>query len=70
MEITAMNSTTLLELIDKAKNETKSGLCDLFVAKLERLANEIRINVLTTTEAAELIEQEAEKMINELRECI
>lgn len=55
-------------MLNQAKEETKAGLCDVFTARLERLANHIRINYLSPPEAAELLEQEAMKMQNEKRD--
>ncbi|MCX8678589.1 DUF2732 family protein [Gilliamella sp. B2865] len=60
MEKTTLKGDALLYAINQAKNETKQGLCDVFTAKLERLAAHIRTNYLTPTESAELLEQEAE----------
>ncbi|OCF95639.1 hypothetical protein A9G08_10995 [Gilliamella sp. wkB195] len=60
MEMTTLKGDALLHAINQAKNETKQGLCDVFTAKLERLAAHIRTNYLTPTESAELLEQEAE----------
>ena len=65
-----MNSTTLtadelLAVINKTKNDTKNGLCDVFITKLERLAAHIRAGNLNRFEAAELLENEAEAMRNQ-----
>ena len=62
MEMTTLTGDALLHAINQAKNETKQGLCDVFTAKLERLAAHIRTNYLTPVESAELLEQEAEAM--------
>ncbi|MWN89888.1 DUF2732 family protein [Gilliamella sp. Pra-s65] len=62
MEMTTLKGDALLQALNQAKEETKSGLCDVFTAKLERLATHIRTNYLTPTESAELLEQEAEAM--------
>lgn len=59
---------SLSTMLNQAKEETKAGLCDVFTARLERLANHIRINYLSPPEAAELLEQEAMKMQNEKRD--
>ncbi|GAA5113452.1 hypothetical protein GCM10023211_21620 [Orbus sasakiae] len=59
----------LLMALNQAKTETKQGLCDVFSARLERLAGHIRINFLSPHEAAELLEQEATKMQNEKHEA-
>jgi len=67
MNMTTLSGNALLIALNQAKNETKQGLCDVFATKLERLAAHIRTNYLTPTEAAELLEQEAEKMQSELR---
>lgn len=58
----------LLTVLNQAKEETKAGLCDVFTARLERLAGHIRTNFLSPHEAAELLEQEATKMQNEKNE--
>lgn len=55
------------EALSMARHGLKIGLCDVFITKLERLAAHIRTNDMTPTEAAELLEQEAEKMQSELR---
>ena len=60
--MTTLKGDALLHAINQAKNETKQGLCDVFTAKLERLAAHIRTNYLTPVESAELLEQEAEAM--------
>lgn len=67
MNMTTLSGNALLIALNQAKNEAKQGLCDVFTTKLERLAAHIRTNYLTPTEAAELLEQEAEKMQSELR---
>lgn len=67
MNMTTLSGDALLVALNQAKNETKQGLCDVFATKLERLATHIRTSYLTPTEAAELLEQEAEKMQSELR---
>jgi hypothetical protein len=68
MNMTTLSSDALLQALTQAKEETKSGLCDVFTAKLERLATHIRTNYLTPTESAELLEQEAEAMRDQQRE--
>ena len=67
MEKTTLKGDALLHAINQAKNETKQGLCDVFTAKLERLAAHIRTNYLTPTESAELLEQEAEAIRSQHR---
>lgn len=67
MNMTTLSGNALLIALNQAKNETKQGLCDVFTTKLERLASHIRTSYLTPTEAAELLEQEAEKLQSELR---
>lgn len=67
MNMTTLSGNALLEALNHAKIETKTGLCDVFAAKLTRLAAHIRTSYLTPAEAAELLEQEAEKMQSELR---
>ena len=62
MGMKTLSGDALLQTIKQAKNETKQGLCDVFTAKLERLAAHIRTNYLTPVESAELLEQEAEAM--------
>lgn len=59
----------LLTALSQAKEETKAGLCDVFTARLERLAGHIRTNFLSPHDAAELLEQEATKMQNEKHEA-
>lgn len=68
MNMTTLKGDALLQALKQAKDETKSGLCDVFTAKLERLATHIRTNYLTPTESAELLEQEAEAMRNQQKE--
>lgn len=68
--MTALSDDALLQALNQAKEETKSGLCDVFTAKLERLATHIRTNYLTPIESAELLEQEAEVMRSQQREDI
>lgn len=70
MEMTTLKGDALLQALNQAKEETKSGLCDVFTAKLERLATHIRTNYLTPIESAELLEQEAEAMKAQQREDI
>jgi hypothetical protein len=70
MDMTTLSGDALLQALTQAKEETKSGLCDVFTAKLERLATHIRTNYLTPTESAELLEQEAEAMKAQQREDI
>lgn len=65
--MTTLKGDALLHAINQAKNETKQGLCDVFTAKLERLASHIRTNHLTPTESAELLEQEAEAIRSQHR---
>ncbi|MCO6557701.1 MAG: DUF2732 family protein [Gilliamella sp.] len=65
MNMTTLKGDALLQALKQAKDETKSGLCDVFTAKLERLATHIRTNYLTPTESAELLEQEAEAIRNQ-----
>lgn len=65
--MTTLKGDALLHAINQAKNETKQGLCDVFTAKLERLAAHIRTNHLTPTESAELLEQEAEAIRSQHR---
>ncbi|OCG77826.1 DUF2732 family protein [Gilliamella sp. Occ4-3] len=65
MNMTTLSGDALLQALNQAKEETKSGLCDVFTAKLERLAVHIRNNYLTPTESAELLEQEAEAIRNQ-----
>ena len=65
-----MNSTTLtadelLAVINKTKYDTKKGLCDVFITKLERLAAHIRTGNLNYYEAADLLESEADTMRNQ-----
>lgn len=67
MEMTTLKGDALLHAINQAKNETKQGLCDVFTAKLERLAAHMRTNNLTPTESAELLEQEAEAIRSQHR---
>lgn len=62
------SDTSLLIALKQAKEETKSGLYDVFQSKLDRLANHIRSNHLSGVEAAELLDQEATKMQNEKNE--
>jgi hypothetical protein len=62
MSMTTLKGAALLQALNQAKEETKNGLCDVFTAKLERLATHIRTNYLTPIESAELLEQEAEAM--------
>lgn len=64
----SLTGKSLLTALNQAKEETKIGLCDVFSARLERLASNIRINFLSPNEAAELLEQEATKMQNEKNE--
>lgn len=59
---------SLLNIINQAKKETNIGLCDVFTARLERLANHIRVNYLSANEAAELLEQESKKIQNDKHE--
>lgn len=59
---------SLLNIINQAKKETNIGLCDVFTARLECLAKHIRTNYLAANEAAELLEQEAEKIQNDKHE--
>lgn len=63
--MTELNSEALLHALNQAKTETKAGLCDVFTARLERLAAHIRGSFLSPHEAAELLEQEATRMQNE-----
>lgn len=70
MEMTTLKGDALLQALNQAKEETKSGLCDVFTAKLDRLATHIRTNYLTPIESAELLEQEAEAMRSQHRENI
>ncbi|OCG63797.1 hypothetical protein A9G48_04895 [Gilliamella sp. wkB18] len=70
MKMTALSGDALLQALNQAKEETKSGLCDVFTAKLERLATHIRTSCLTPIESAELLEQEAEVMRSQQREDI
>ncbi|OCG20556.1 MULTISPECIES: DUF2732 family protein [unclassified Gilliamella] len=62
MNMTIVNEDVLLQALKQAREETKTGLCDLFTAKLERLAAHIRTDYLSPIESAELLEQEAEAM--------
>ncbi|WP_085247405.1 DUF2732 family protein [Gilliamella mensalis] len=62
MKITTLSGDALLQALKQAKEETKRGLCDVFTAKLERLAAHIRTDYLTASESAQLLEQEAEAM--------
>lgn len=55
------------EALSMARYGLKIGLCDVFTTKLERLAAHIRTNDMTPTEAAELLDQEVEKMRSEMR---
>lgn len=64
----SISGKPLLAALNHAKEETKQGLCDVFTARLERLASHIRVNFLSPHEAAELLEQEAIKMQNEKNE--
>lgn len=66
--IKSQSDEYLLTVLNRAKEETKVGLCDVFSARLERLASNIRVNFLSPHEAAELLEQEATKMQNEKNE--
>lgn len=68
--MTTLKGDALLHAINQAKNETKQGLCDVFTAKLERLAAHIRTNYLTPVESAELLEQEAEAMRSQQQDSI
>lgn len=61
----SLSGEPLLAALKQAKEETKSGLYDVFHSKLDRLANHIRSNHLSGIEAAELLHQEAIKMQNE-----
>ncbi|OCG78786.1 hypothetical protein A9G42_01895 [Gilliamella sp. Nev6-6] len=70
MNMTTLSGDALLQALNQAKEETKSGLCDVFTAKLERLAVHIRNNYLTPIESAELLEQEAEAMRSQQREDV
>lgn len=65
----SLSGESLLIALNQAKEETKAGLCDVFTARLERLAAHIKINFLSPHEAAELLEQEATKMQNEKNEA-
>ncbi|OCG60787.1 DUF2732 family protein [Gilliamella sp. Nev3-1] len=62
MDMTTLSGDALLQALTQAKEETKSGLCDVFTAKLERLAAFIRTYDLSPTQSADLLEQEAEVM--------
>lgn len=62
MSMTTLTSEQLSNTINQAKSEVKIGLYDLFTSKLERLSFHIRNNCLTATEAAELVDQEVEKI--------
>lgn len=64
----SLSDDSLLTALNQAKEETKQGLCDVFSARLDRLAGHIRTNYLSPHEAAELLEQEATKMQNEKHE--
>lgn len=55
------------EALNTARYGLKIGLCDVFTTKLERLATHIRTNYMTPFEAAELLDQEVEKMRSEMR---
>ena len=65
----SLSDDSLLTALNQAKEETKQGLCDVFSARLDRLAGHIRTNYLSPHEAAELLEQEATKMQNEKNEA-
>lgn len=65
MNITTSKTDALTNALSQAKNELKTGLCDVFTTKLVRLAAHIRTNNLNTSEAAELLENEAETMRNQ-----
>jgi len=65
----SLSDDSLLTVLNQAKEETKDGLCDVFTARLERLAGHIRTNFLSPHDAAELLEQEATKMQNEKHEA-
>ena len=62
MNMTTLSGNQLLQALKQVRNETRLGLYDVFIAKLERLACFIRSNNLSATEAAELIDSEIELM--------
>ncbi|WP_392565162.1 DUF2732 family protein [Utexia brackfieldae] len=65
----SLSGEALLAALNQAKEEAKNGLCDVFHSKLDRLASHIRNNHLSGAEAAELLDQEATKMLNEKNEA-
>jgi hypothetical protein len=67
MKMITLSDDALSQTLKQAKNEIKSGLCDVFTAKLERLAMHISANHLTPAESAELLEQEAEAFRSQQR---
>ena len=58
----------LLVTINDAKRDLRRGLCDVFTAKLERLAAHIRSDDLSASEASDLLRDEAEYMREQMRE--
>lgn len=58
----------LFVTINDAKRDLRRGLCDVFTAKLERLAAHIRSDDLSASEAADLLCDEAEYMREQMRE--
>lgn len=59
---TTYTQSELQKALMQAKQETKTGLCDLFITKLERLSAHIRANDMTPHEAAELLDQEIDSI--------
>lgn len=70
MTTPTLKGEELLQVINQAKNDTKTGLLDVFTTKLERLAAYIRNNRLSPAESAELLEQEVETMTAQHRNDI
>lgn len=65
---TTCNQQSILTALNQAKEETKIGLCNVFSARLDRLASHILNNLLSGIEAAELLMQEATKMQHDKNE--
>jgi len=56
-------------MLNDARREERRGRADLMISRLNILASKIRREVLTHVEAAELLNQEAEKIQAQIEEA-